>query len=49
MNQRLRTEKEKSTLYEKYGSVAEFLFHCGLQDTTDIWKGWAVSDTSEQV
>lgn len=45
MNQR----GENVTVYEKYSTATEFLFDCGLQDTTDIWKGWAVHDTSEQV
>lgn len=30
-------------------TAMEFFFSCGLQDTPDIWKGWALYDTSEKV
>lgn len=45
MNQRRKIQ----TVYEKKnGASIKFLFYRGLQDTPDIWKGWAVGDTSEE-
>lgn len=44
MNQR----QEIHTVYEKNCAAIKFLFYRGLQDTPDIWKGWAVDDTSEE-
>lgn len=42
MNQR----QDILTVYEKNSAATKFLFYLGLQDTPDIWKGWAVDDTS---